>query len=145
MTLVFRPLSRDLPSPSQVQPSISKMFVVFIYPLKLSHQGRVFNIFSTLLLASKIIFFVCVSWNWAPLNWVPLPSLWLISLSKAVFPFLSCPHFPWEWGVSKKSGGGGQKGVETKQDPAWAFLVQRPLHIPCFLFTEKGFGLQGFP
>ena len=43
-------------------------------------------------------------WNLFPWYWVPLPSLWLSSLSKMLLPFLSNTYSPQDWRVSKKKG-----------------------------------------
>ena len=74
-----------------------------------------------------------------PQNQVPLPSLRLTSLSKALFPFLSCICFPQDLGVSKEKGGGGLKQQDLV-GPSW---VQKPHCVPYFLCVEKDFSLLG--
>ena len=43
--------------------------------------------------------------------------------------------------VSKQS----QSNINAKQDPSGPSQVQKSIHIPHFLFVEKGFTLLGLP
>ena len=38
-----------------------------------------------------------------------------------------------------------QSNIKAKQDPAGPSQVQKSIHVPHFLFVEKGFTLLGIP
>lgn len=79
------------------------------------------------------------SWNGVSLKLNSSDEI-IISLSIKKLRSLSCPTL-----VPLRTEQYQRKEDETERDPAGSSWVQKPFHLPHFLFVEKSFSLLGIP